>query len=121
MRNKPSHLRVALKQHAANHPDQADTLFAMAVQLRSNPSTSAIKLAEALLGISDVPEELWRDPLPPGDSGKSLLATAIDRLSAEWTLTDLHRLVALRRVAWSAMQLARVIEKTIDEAARKAE
>lgn len=119
MRNKSSHLRVALRQRAAVAPvEQSTTLAAMSNQLRSNPSSASIKLAEALLGISDVPDETWHGPLPGFGTGKDALAAAIDRLSPEWEMTDLHKLVALRRVAWAASQLARVIEKKLDTAGR---
>ena len=121
MKNRPSHLRVALRQRAASQycpADQRPALFAAAVQLRSNPSIDSIKVAEALLGISDVPDETWHGPQPDEANGKDTLGGAIDRLSAEWTMTDLHRLVALRRVAWAAMQLARSIEKKLDALAR---
>ena len=120
MRSKPSHLRAALRQTAAQDPEAkaSSTMLAMADQLRHNPSDSARRVAEALLGIDDVPGELWADPLPPADTGERMLSVAIDRLSSEWSLTSLHRLVALRRVAWAAAQLARVVEKELDAASK---
>jgi hypothetical protein len=113
LRTKPSHLRAALREYAVHRPDQAHTLLAMAEQLQRSPTDSSRKVAESLLAISDVPDETWHGPLPT-DTGERMLSVAIDRLSAEWTLTKLHRLVAVRRVAWAAQQLARVIEKSLD-------
>jgi hypothetical protein len=118
MRTKPSHLRLALEAYTVHRPDQEQTLLAMADQLRYSPSLSICKVAEALLGITDVPGELWHDPLPPLADGERTLSVAIDRLSGDWSLTKLHKLVALRRVAWAASQLARVVEKSLDEDAR---
>jgi len=115
LRTKPSHLRAALREYVKHRPDQELTLLAVADQLRHSPSLSTCKVAEALLGITDVPGELWHDPLPPTDAGERMLSVAIDRLSTEWPLTALHRLVALRRVAWAASQLARRVEKSLDE------
>jgi hypothetical protein len=87
-------------------------------QLARSPTNSARQIAEALLGISDVPDETWHGPLPT-DTGQRTLSVAIDRLSSEWEQTGLHRLVALRRVAWAASQLARVVEKSLDEEAKQ--
>lgn len=118
MRNKPSHLRVALRAYIAFKPDRELTLLAMADQLARSPTDSAKKVAASLLDISDVPDETWHGPLPT-DNGQQALSVAIDRLSVEWELTSLHKLVALRRVAWAAMQLARVVEKSLDEDAKQ--
>jgi len=119
MRTRPSHLRLALAQYVAHRPEQEATLRAMSEQLRNNPTDSSRRVAEALLAIDDIPPELWADPLPPTDTGERILSVAIDRLSAEWKLTNLHKLVALRRLAWAASQMARVVEKKLDEEARK--
>ena len=107
-----------MEAYTVHRPDQEQTLLAVADQLRHSPSLSTCKVAEALLGITDVPGELWHDPLPPSAAGERLLSVAIDRLSVDWSLTNLHKLVALRRVAWAASQLARVVEKSLDEDAR---
>jgi hypothetical protein len=118
LKNKPSHLRAALRAYVPLAPGQEATLLAVAEQLRRSPTSSTSAVAEALLGITDVPDETWRGPLPPLEGAERALSIAIDRLSAEWNLTGLHRLVALRRVAWAASQLARVVEKSLDEESR---
>jgi hypothetical protein len=115
LRLKPSQLRAGLRAYAAHRPDQELTYRAMSEQLRAHPSRHACELAEALLGLTDIPDETWHGPLPPGDGAERALTVAIDRLSTEWPLTDVHRLVALRRVAWAASQLSRVMEKKLSE------
>jgi hypothetical protein len=117
-----NHLRVALLQLAAQTADRdrRAMLETMSMHLRGLVSDHTRQVAETLLGLTRIPDETWHGPLPPTDGAKDELSFAIDRLSADWEMgTDLHKLVSLRRVAWAATQLARVMEKKLDDAAKQ--
>jgi hypothetical protein len=110
-------LVAALRQFAEMGRAQPDVLRKVADDLErtGRPSTALRDTALLLLDIREVPAELWTDPLPSVVQGTEALGAAVDALNVAWGLTDLHKLVAARRVAWASAQLARAIEKKFAE------
>ncbi len=111
----------ALRKYAETHPDRAPVLHRISTDLADDGRLS-VTLRDAallLLDIHDVPAELWTDPLPEPSAGADAVSDAVAGLNREWGLTPLHRLVAARRLAWAAAQLARSIENNFVEGLHK--
>ena len=122
MKIQPYHVVPALRHYAALAPEQARTLNILADEIEAAPRMSRAMVAVALsqLGITHIPDETWSTPLPTVAAGAETLGADIDALSAAWKLTALHKLVAARRVAWSAAQVARALEKEFAQTQKRA-
>lgn len=111
----------ALWKYAETNPERAPVLRRISTDLE-NDGRLSVTLRDAallLLDINDVPAELWTDPLPDPVAGADAVSDAVEMLNREWGLTPLHRLVAARRLAWAAAQLARSIENNFTEGLHK--
>lgn len=115
MKILPHHVIPALRQYASLFPEQARALNLLADEIEAAPRASRALVAVALaqIGITNVPDETWTSPLPSPAQAAEALGADIDGLSAAWRLTVLHKIVAARRVAWSASQTARALEKSL--------
>jgi hypothetical protein len=92
------------------HPQAA--LFAFAEYLANHPtSVTPQESALTILGIDDVPSETWGTPLPSQEQGTARVAASIEALNNDYARGATFARVALRRLAWDCVQLARKIEE----------
>lgn len=93
---------------AASKGIRADAVRALAQYIADHPtSTTQHAVAMELLDLSDIPQEAWGQPSPFREEGERRVADSVQRLNTEYARSPLHAVVALRRLAWNAQQLAR--------------
>jgi hypothetical protein len=87
---------------------RTDAIRAFAQYLADHPTSSTQHPAALeLLDIKDMPSETWGQPTPDQAEGERRVADSVQRLNSEYARSTLHAIVALRRLAWDASQLAR--------------
>ncbi|HEX3124762.1 MAG TPA: hypothetical protein VHQ21_15820 [Rhodanobacteraceae bacterium] len=87
---------------------RTDAVRAFAQYIADHPTSSAqYPTALELLDLDDVPAEAWGQPMPDQAEGERRVADSVQRLNSEYARSPLHAMVALRRLAWDAQQLAR--------------
>lgn len=95
---------------SSNHPLHR----AVAQSICDRPNSRRFNsVGERFLELKDIPTEGWSEPLPTIEAGVGYVSLAIERLNSEFDTDRQHRLrsiVALRRLAWYASQLARRME-----------
>lgn len=91
------------------------TAVRLAQDILDQPNNGRLRrLGLSMLGINDLPDEQWSGPLPSVDFGTDEVTAAVRALNAAWSQTTLHRLVALRILAWKASMLQRALAEQQD-------
>lgn len=91
---------------------EPDAVRAFAQYIADHPTVDSLHpTALDLLNIRDIPSETWGQPAPARPQGELRVAASVQRLNEEYVISSLHAIVALRRLAWDATQLARELQR----------
>jgi hypothetical protein len=97
-----------------------EALLTLAQYLADHPTTNSLHpTVLQLLDINDIPTETWGQPWPPRETGEARVSRAVQRLNDEYPVGTLHGIVALRRLAWDAQQLARELQQQREAVAKQ--